>query len=181
MIDIRGTHGSGKSWLVRQLLLEEQEPIPCPNGGRPLGHIIPKWDAVVLGPYEKPTTGGCDAIRTVDVLQENLLKFHSEYRVVVLEGIFVSHTFKRYHELAERLGDYRFMFLNTPLRNCIARVRARRFSVGNRKELNTSNIERDYYNIFGVVRKKLVDAGHYVRVVDWKNPLPTIVEELEKT
>ncbi len=176
VLDVRGTHGSGKSWVMHQLL-KRYRHTPILEGSQHLGYHLLQRGAALLGKYATDC-GGCDGIESADEVCRRVRLFAGQYRVVLLEGILVSHTFKRYSELAKELGDYRFLFLNTPLNECIGRVEERRLKKGNLKPLNPNNVIKDYASVFTRVRTEATAAGHYVRVVDWQDPLPAVLEEL---
>lgn len=164
VLDIRGTHGSGKSYLVHMLLsIRRNEPIL--EDGKHLGYYLPGIDAAVLGKYGNKC-GGCDGIKNPDEVCRRVRMFARKYSVVILEGILVAHTFKRYNDLAQEIGDYRFLFLDTPLDACIERVKLRRAEVGNAKPFNPRNVQHDHKQIWTNCRAKLVDAGRRVVVLE---------------
>lgn len=177
IIDVRGTHGSGKSFVMKSLI-EEYAAEPVVNlAGEHMGYRLKGPEAFVLGKYVT-ACGGCDGIKTADEVVRRVRVFSKLYRHVLLEGILVAHTFSRYSALATELQDYRFFFLNTPLENCIARVRGRRARDGNTKELNPTNIIKDWHRIWGKLRLQCVEAGHHVGILDYRNPLTPIKEIL---
>lgn len=183
VLDIRGTHGSGKSHIVHSLMkMSKVTPITGEVYGKRdqhMGYCLKKWDAAIIGKYEN-VCGGCDGVGKADEICRRVRMLSKPYSFVILEGILVAHTFKRYHELANEIGDYRFLFLNTPLSKCIGRVLARRRASGNSKPLKTDNIRHDYKQIWIRTRAKLEEAGHYVRVLDWRDPMSVVLEELSK-
>lgn len=179
ILDIRGTHGSGKSTIARTLV-HEYDPSPIlDEQKRHLGYHLKKLGCAVLGKYDN-VCGGCDGIGSADEIVRRVRKFATEFRHVVFEGILVSHTFKRYNDLAIELAkhDYRFLFLNTPLRNCIARVMARRYKKGKKGPFDPKNVIKDHKNIWEIVRGKMVDAGRNVTVLNWEDPMPQVLEIL---
>lgn len=179
VIDIRGTHGSGKSYIVHQLLgafpgtpiLDDDEQI--------IGYYLEDIETAVVGKYTTDC-GGCDGIKTADEVVRRVKLFHGSEGVknVVLEGILVSHTFARYSALAKGLEDYRFLFLDTPMEVCIARVQSRRLARANRKPFNPRNLVKDWHCIWGKVRVKCQEAGHKVVVVSWQNPVDVVLEQM---
>lgn len=175
IIDIRGSHGSGKSWIVHQILGDQRENIM--ENGKQIGTVALKYDCAVVGWY-RSTCGGCDLIKHPDDVVRRVKLFATQHRHVMLEGILVAHTFKRYSNLATEMGDYHFMFLNTPLATCIQRVEARRLARGKTEPFNPRNVVNDWHNIWESVREKCLDAGHLVTILDWKNPLPPVLEIL---
>jgi hypothetical protein len=176
IVDIRGTHGSGKSWIVHQLL---DGPVDQINeDDKLIGYYRPGLELAVVGKYESEC-GGCDGVGSADEVCRRVRMFAATYTNVVLEGILVAHTFKRYSALAtevtqNELDNYVFCFLNTPLKKCISRVRTRRRAKGNRKEFDPRNVINDYKNIWHGVRKKCMEAGHRVVVLDYRDPLPAV-------
>lgn len=184
ILDIRGTHGSGKSYVVHQLLKKnEHEEIRgrCEHREKDnyvLGYSIPELGAAIIGRYSN-ICGGTDGVGSVAEIVRRLRLFSRQYRIVVLEGIMVAHTFKRYSDLANELDDYKFLFLNTPLAQCIKRVKQRRVEAGNMKDFNPKNVIHDYNQIWKRVRVKMEEAGHDVIVLNWCNPMPQVMELIE--
>lgn len=176
VFDIRGTHGSGKSYLVHTLLKKYRSE-PIIQKKKHIGYFIPDLDCGVIGRYST-ACGGCDGVGKQDEVVRRIRLFSRRYRHVVLEGILVSHTFKRYAKIAKRAEDYRFLFLDTPLKVCISRVRKRRLAKGNKKELDPKNVIKDHHNIWDSVRNKCIAAGCCVKILDWRDPFPDFIEML---
>lgn len=180
VIDIRGTHGSGKSTIAHNLIrvfgckevLEDNKIIGYMSEDKRLG---------VVGPYNR-VCGGCDGVRDAAEIERRLGWFSARCTHVVMEGILVAHTFKRYSLLAHQYTDsgygYKFLFLDTPLKNCIARVLSRRIKSGNTKPFNSTNLVRDWGGIWNRVRLKCQEAGHEVIILPWKDPMPTVIDLL---
>jgi hypothetical protein len=177
IIDVRGTHGSGKSWVMHSLM-EQGDPTPIIEDGNHLGYLLQKWDAALVGKYSN-VCGGCDGVKTADEVCRRVREFSQTCRHVLLEGILVSHTYSRYDALAKELGDYIFCFLNTPLHRCIRRVKSRRLKAGNTKPFNPKNLTSDWHQIWGRVRIKMQNEHHQVMVLNHKDPLPKILEILD--
>lgn len=176
VLDIRGTHGSGKSWVVHQLLGGKKEDLY--EDGVFLGYYLPELDCAVVGKYTT-TCGGCDGIKKPDEVGYRVKLFAQRYRHVVLEGILVAHTFQRYSDLARFVGNYHFCFLNTPLAVCINRVKARRLAAGNTKEFNPIHVIRDWHCIWEKVQEKCRRAGHNVCILPYREPLPPLLALLQ--
>jgi hypothetical protein len=173
ILNIRGTHGSGKSWVVHQLLKEPNEAIDD------YGYYIPKWDCGVVGRYNTPC-GGCDGIKSADEVVKRVRAFYGMFRHVVFEGILVSHTFKRYSDLADELPGFWFLFLDTPLATCISRVKARREEKGNDKLLDPTNVIKDWHTVWEKVQEKCRSYHHNVKILNWMDPMPQILQMLEQ-
>lgn len=184
VLDIRGTHGSGKSWIPHQLLKsnsfrEIEGFCEYKKKDMVLGYHLPKYDLAIVGRYST-TCGGCDGVGQADEVCRRVRMFYDQYKFVMLEGILVAHTFQRYSDLANELGDYRFFFLNTPMDVCIERTLKRRQEVGNTKPFNPKNLKHDWHQIWENVRAKMEEAGHDVTVLRWRNPMKAILETLNE-
>ena len=189
VLDIRGTHGSGKSYVVSQLLtmLEGWEPIEgiasASKGGpeklRHIGYSNQEHGAAIVGSYKTTSGfgGGCDLLYPEEVVRRVKL-LDQGYDCVVLEGVLVSHTFQRYHALAQEIVDYRFCFLDTPLEQCLDRVRKRR--EGSTKKIRPfkpDNIIKDWHQI-ARVRDKCLGADDTVVDLNWEDPMVQVLEEM---
>lgn len=179
ILDIRGTHGSGKSWIPHSLLKQYQHRV-IEVEGKMEGYLINDLDCMIIGKYST-TCGGCDGVGSAEEVVRRVRKYSSAHRNVLLEGILVAHTFSRYSGLAEELVEkrYRFLFLDTPLPTCIARVRARRIRSGNAKEFNPRNVINDWNNIWRKVRQKMIEARREVYVLNHKDPLPQVLSLMD--
>jgi hypothetical protein len=186
ILDIRGTHGSGKSWLVRQLLekFHGRDLFESGDGSptRPIGYLLPGPDAAVVGRY-RCHSGGCDRIGRADDVCCRIRLLAAAHRHVVLEGILVSHTFQRYNALAlemeVRQQPYYFCFLDTPLEVCVERVRARRKARGAGGSFNPkAHVGKDWQAVWGRVRGQCLEAGRRVLVLPWQDPLSSVLEVL---
>lgn len=192
IIDIRGTNGSGKSWIVHQLLNKYGHEVIYEDGqdttewsaklGKQIGVYMPKIDAAAIGRYWF-TCGGCDGIKKPEEMVRRVRKFAAKYRYVFVEGLLVSHAYKRYATLASELladgYEYKFLFLDTPLKTCIKRVEDRRKAKGKLAPLDPKYLVADYYKIWDVVRGKCYAAGYDVIELDHKNPMPAVLKLLK--
>lgn len=179
VIDIRGTHGSGKSYLVKTLLVKYNWGEEVIEDGVHIGYEIPELKCGVVARYTD-TGGGCDAVKTADEVVRRVRMFSKRYKCTVFEGILVSHTFQRYADLADELGKDRYLllFLDTPLEECIGRVRNRRLEKGNTNPFDPKNVVKDYNNIMNKVQNKF-RAGRYItKTLDHKRPLECLIENI---
>lgn len=178
IIDIRGGHGSGKSWIVHQLI-KRYGGEEIVESGRTIGHYLPSFDAGIVGRYAT-TCGGADQVGSADKVVALIRRFSLGYTHVIVESVLVSHTFKRYAELANELGDYHFCFLDTPEEKCIARVLARRKARSNYKPFNPRNVIKEHRSSWELTKKSLKDDGQSVIILNYRNPLPRIKSLLRK-
>lgn len=179
VIDIRGTHGSGKSYIPHFLInmYHHQEwfgePITYEGRMQILGYYIPTLNLQILGRYET-ACGGCDGIKTQEEIKNRVLESLEEGCNVLLEGILVAHTFGPWSEFAKG-RDWHFCFLDTPLQSCIERVNLRRAASGKEALPDPRNIIRDWHRIRGL-EPKFREAGHTTHWLDYRRPVQDVME-----
>jgi hypothetical protein len=140
--NIRGTSGSGKTTIVKQLLAHPlvrlKEEIRDPdNPNRILLTILsvltsPKEmprDIAVLGSYHTPT-GGCDTISGMGALDKIYGLVEEQMTVygrhVVFEGLIVCSDFRRTVDMVTNKMPLQVILLNTSIENCKRNIDARR-------------------------------------------------------
>jgi len=181
IIDIRGTHGSGKSSIPIALIkLHNAVPIlgrPLTYGGNVgiLGYEVGEYNLRILGRYETQC-GGCDGIKTQDEIKARVTEWAKDGHVM-LEGILVSHTFGPWDKFATN-KPWRFCFLDTPLQTCIDRVNTRRAAAGKGPLEDPKNIIKDWKQIRSL-HPKFEAAGHNTRWIPHDSAYSTIADILE--
>jgi protein gp37 len=147
IINIRGTSGSGKSWVARQWLQNyptqplyglfgkrKPEAYECAVPG--IGHPL-----FVIGPYETPC-GGCDAIQPYGLILDLLRKYAAQGHVL-FEGLLIGDSYGSAGALLDQLSgegvSSAVIRLNTPLEQCLERVQQRRAQRGDSRPLNPEN------------------------------------------
>lgn len=183
IISIRGTHGSGKTTVMQELIrLGQGQAILGRLRNKPEAYRltldgIP--DAVyVLGPYTL-TCGGCDAVQPYDIILD-LIRDYAKIGHVLFEGALVSSSFGRVGTLIEQRGQEAvFAFLTTPPEECLRRIVQRRLDRGDMRPLNPANT-------LGKVRsiessKRTIAAKGTVRMIDldYLSPVEGIVSLLK--
>lgn len=169
IISIRGTHGSGKSTVVKALIdrYVNDRLVGCLSRSRPEAYqlIIPGVlrPVYVLGPYET-ACGGCDSIQPYSLIL-GLLEKYCPIGHVVFEGALVSSSHGKVGAFMDKFKENSVMaFLDTPLEECVARIRRRREARGDTRELNTANTDGKYKSVLRH-RSKVLEWG-VVRAVD---------------
>ena len=96
--------------------------------------VLPRCGRLyVLGPYTTPC-GGCDRILPFALVPQ-LIQKYAQHSHVLFEGLLMSTFYGAIGKLMEQ-HDSVVMFLDTPLKICIARVEARRTAAGNFRPFN---------------------------------------------
>lgn len=157
VIQIRGTSGSGKSTVMRQVMkgLGGYAAHHVTGRKRPLLYAFNEF-VYVLGHYES-ACGGCDTIgsaRAIYELTERLFNGPDNAKVVLQEGLLLSEDVK----WTSQIRDVHCYFLTTPIEICIEQIKTRRSEAGNDKPLNESN-SRKRVAVIERARVKLVELG----------------------
>ena len=169
IIKLMGNSGSGKTTAVRQLMDLAQEVTPQREGFRVKGYRLDFEDGLrtyVLGSYEN-TCGGLDTIRTADEVIDLVMRY-APLGNIVMEGLLSSTYIGK---LGEHLTNYptNWVFLDTPLNECIERVKARRLLAGDSRPFNEENT-RNRAKPIAAARIKLLNKGAWVFDMDGSNP-----------
>ena len=140
LINLRGTHGSGKSTIVRTLLdANDALPIYGLLGRQRAEAYALLGKTFVLGPYTQQC-GGLDAVQPYQLIVPLIMKYGAVGHVI-FEGALVSSCWGVVGRLIERWGrDAIIAFLDTSAAECIARVEARRAERGDSRAFNPKNL-----------------------------------------
>jgi predicted ABC-type ATPase len=147
IIDLRGTNGSGKTTIVQNFL----------QGSTFLGNSHLVDDLFIVGPYirddEYLSTGGCDCLSSDDV--EGLVRKNYEKYHILLEGADISTTYRRWISLANEVGfyEYVFIFLSTPLDQCIKNRDKRKEKFNRIQDGENHNIKLKYDQCLGLIQR----------------------------
>lgn len=163
-VHLRGTSGSGKTTVARTLMNNYPHETMF-SKGKPAGVRIEvpgwNWPVFLLGKYDT-VCGGMDTIPTQAECVERATKAY-QHGHVLAEGLLASNvgpeaTFSA-GAIAAAGPNVRFLFLDTPLEVCIARVEERRRAKGNPKPLNPKATTEKWEGCRGGFRL-LSEAGH---------------------
>ncbi len=139
IINLRGTHSSGKTYVVRSLLKQfDKTPVYGVLGPRkPEAYmlLLPKKPIYVLGPYDDTPTSGIDVISTsgfAGVIE--LIEKYRKWGHVVMEGIHISQDFGSIGEyLVQHKDELIVARLDTPLEDCLKDLRKRQTTSSKKK------------------------------------------------
>jgi len=143
IINIRGTHGSGKSTIMFNLLQRYESSVESVDErGRPRGYIVsvPFLDRPVLivGAY-KTACGGCDGIQPYTLIWPRIVEYAQKGHVL-FEGALVSSSYGNIGRASEIYGDDMvFAFMDTPVETCIQWILKRREAKGNTQPFSDKN------------------------------------------
>jgi hypothetical protein len=175
IINIRGTHGSGKSYLVRRLMAHYRKIEPnfiLDSSSRPATMVcIPDNGRrlCVLGHYYI-ACGGCD---TLSVFENNVpdhiyrlvREAHEDGMDVAYEGLIVDSDVNRLVALHRDGFPVKALVLDIPVDICLESIKERRASRGNHKPVRPYNtVNRRKQNMRRETRIK--DAGVPIYFMD---------------
>lgn len=181
LLSIRGTHGSGKSTIVKTLLQRYKTESRLGPKGKPIGYAVDvPWIEqliYVVGSYEN-ACGGCDTIQPYSEIWP-LIKEYAGYGHVIFEGALVSSSYGNIGRATEVYGDKCvFAFLDTPLEVCLQRIKQRREAKGNFKPLDPKNTEHKYNSVKGSIDKIRDVFKRRVVMLDYRRPVSQLLEIL---
>lgn len=184
IINLRGTHGSGKSHAVRSIISRYPcEPAGLDKKGRPDNYklLIP-WASsplYVVGSYER-VCGGCDSIQPYAEIWPRVERF-AALGHVLFEGALVSTNYGTIGQASEKYGDeFVFAFLNTPLALCLERIRKRRLARGNSKPLDPYQTTWKHGAILELAERFRVERGRCTVIVDYRAAVPQLLGMIPK-
>jgi len=177
LLNIRGTNGSGKSTVVRDLMLRQGIVSSIKNEkGKTWAYELGE-KIFVLGRYET-ACGGLDTYKdfaqTRTAIRSLLPLGH-----IVMEGVLWSTVFKQSDEVAREFPQHHCIWamLDTPAEICLRRVKARQEEKGKVKDIDEALL---IDKIEQITRRQaaLKDEGWDTRILPWTNPFPVVCEWL---
>lgn len=159
ILQIRATSGGGKTTAARYLYERANCAPKVFEGKKPLinrgdwnGH-----EFFMIGPYDKPGTGGCDRISKIEQvvgLVDRCAK-RSPEAIVVFEGLLLAHSWGQMGEFIHAKYGRRYVnaFIDTSVVQCLANVITRRGIAGAdntdaaRIAKITKNVYDDYHRV----------------------------------
>jgi hypothetical protein len=152
IINVRGTHGSGKTELVRRVMQHYKVCVPIYIEGRktPIGYVcrdrraphLSKHVVFVAGSYDGAVSGGCDTISKVDLMYKMIRRYAKLGYDVLFEGILAQHSTPNIVRLMKR-DDVCVVMIKVPIKKAIRGVEARRKARGDARPLNPDNLIKE--------------------------------------
>jgi ABC-type dipeptide/oligopeptide/nickel transport system ATPase subunit len=186
-IYVHGTNGSGKSTLARAVIaasggVDWVEDISHP--GEKVRWTRTKSHVSLVGKYDT-ACGGADGLSPYasihDVLHRILEWGAQDYIPGVLppaifaEGL-ITPGVETCARLADQCANHLFIFLDTPIDQCIRNVLARRGRKGTTKEYDTKNLLKKHQSASNWIRR-LEAAGLKTASLTWDNAYSRILQE----
>lgn len=182
--NLRGTNGSGKTFVARQLIVECQaKPLEYSDKGKIRSYMgllytqepdgCYEHPIIILGSYETQC-GGCDTIPSVSIVADMLRSYYRSsklaYGLIFYEGLMISHMIGTVGAAAKEWGhDHVMGFLDTPLEVCVSRVRSRREERGaDGANFDPKNIVADWPRV-RAARQNAINQGFTVVDVPHEN------------
>jgi hypothetical protein len=188
IISLRGTHSSGKTYVMRSLLAKfVHAPVYGVLGPRkPEAYLLHRLNKnvnpiYVLGPYDDTPTSGVDQISPAGFA--GVIALIEKYRKkghVVMEGIHVSKCFGSIGEyLVQHKDELIVAHLNTPLETCLSDLRKRQAKSRRKREDGggDKHIARGYKDIIATCNR-FKEHGVRVEEVSRDNAVEKILSWL---
>ena len=181
IINIRGSHGSGKSWVVRQVMATLPEPDTAlfPDGKHIEGY---RWSApplFVVGKYVPGvSTGGCDTIKEMDDIERIVITEANVEQHVLFEGIRVNGGHDRWIQAAwkNKQHDWQFFILNTSVETSIENINRRMEEAGKKPGAKARESVEDHWRRCQRQREHFRRAG---LKVEYLSPEAAVARTLE--
>lgn len=183
IVNLRGTHSSGKSTLIKSILAKfDPKPIFGVLGPRkPEAYECVRKKGkplYVLGPYYGVPTSGCDVISTGGL--DTVIYLVDKYRQkgnVLYEGIILSNNYGSVGEyLFTQIKDVIIAFLDTPLEVCLEGLAARQLTSIRQGKSDTHL--REHYKRILRVRVRMEELGFRCETVSRDTAAEKIVSWL---
>lgn len=170
IIKIHGTSGSGKTTAVRELMDLANSVMTIHYGAQKaeayrLDAGVGTMPTYVLGSYGN-ACGGVDTIPST----AELITLIDRYRIcghLVFEGLLISTYHGGLGKYLDSMADIPkvWAFMDTPIDECVERVRQRRLAAGNTRPFNEANT-RNRVKPIQALRSKLIARGSAVVDID---------------
>lgn len=167
LINLRGSHGSGKTTIVRKVMAEypKRKAVYLESGRRiPIGYICKKAGHTTLfvpGSYEHPVSGGCDNVQKVDLIYGTIKKYAKKGYNVLFEGIVAQHSTPNIILLNERY-KVRVVVIDISAEKALKGVRSRRKKRNETEKFNPANTIKETAAVLSSSRR-LKSAGVKVK------------------
>lgn len=181
VFQIRGTSGSGKSWVVRQLF-NRYSFSEVKSKGIIMGYYCKELNLFIVGKYTT-SCGGTDTIKTQDEICSRVEKACEKGWHVLFEGLIASHIAQRYADMYFRHeGEAYFIFLDTPFDSCVENILKRRAEAGTLNSKSPAKNTRKDYDSTHSSMTNMIKMGvpkKYIKLTSSEKALGLILKKLK--
>lgn len=178
IVNLRGTHGAGKSTVIQRILCAFPHQVIMEPGGKKIwGYNVslPLRKLVIVGPYHT-ACGGCDAIQPYSEIWPRVEEAYRDVGNVLFEGALISCSYGSIGLSSEKYGsNFVFATLDTPLDLCIARVNLRREAKGKLPLSDTKNIEGKFHST-RTSHQRAINEGRQVKMIAHEHPTRDVLK-----
>lgn len=185
IVNLRGTNGSGKSYVIRQLM-KKYSAVPIMHTNRVtktllgprldesiIGYHLEKPNIRVVGPYTS-ACGGCDRIKTQEEVEQRVLEFHALGHVI-FEGVIISTIIHRWIKFSKQNGGMLWAFMDTPVEVCIQRVQSR----NDGDETVNNDLILGKWNRMKRIAQVAQEEGEHVVWLDHRKPIGSLLKAMQ--
>lgn len=178
VINLKGTHGSGRTTLAMQMIELDSghELVTIPGHMKPMAIYCPGFNFLIVGRYlPGRKCGGCDALDSSATMKHVLTVLWRKQPHILFEGIiaasikvpFLEFLTGKTTEFPRRVS---FCFLDTPLEVCLKRISKR-----NGGKTFDQRIVSSKHRLIARHRAFYIEQGIYCPLLDATNGTPTDV------
>lgn len=189
IINIRGTNGSGKTHLVRELLGAGYTHVHLVNYAKQLKHSIKteavqgatRGDRIAVGSYA-PGCGGMDRIPSFSIQQDAVMAATKlpGIDIVLCEGVLcstVAGSWLDFFRGLQQPGEPVFIgYLDTPLELCLERIRERQRASARGERPIKEELVRDKVKAIAATRARFDAVGIPTFTIDHTDPVSSVRE-----
>jgi len=191
VINIRGTTGSGKTSIIRELMKYQVFSPPLTISEGVVGHY--STDCAIIGPYREGSNfGGVDAIKKISYVESAIVKALQVRPTVIFEGLLISHSYDRWLDFSKRLQGVQMelgekpqglimCFITPPFRENIKRLKKRNNIKGSLRKAKgdkfIANFVSRYKSICRIRSKAALDSANshmLIQILDYKDPFQDV-------
>lgn len=183
IINVRGTHGSGKSTIAKKFLQRYSwVQLPLSTTRRPEAYRVKVRNLEIplylIGSYEN-ACGGADAIQPYSDIMPRVL-WYAKRGHVLFEGALVSSCHGSLIDSLDRVkAQVVIPFLDTPMEVCLERIAKRRAAKGNLTPLNPKNTQSKF-DFCQRSFTTLAERGFDVRWINYQRAFFSVLEILKE-
>lgn len=171
ILNIRGANGSGKTTLAKKFIYPDSREVALCTNLKPkrqpayiTGMLSAEKGMCLVGSY-KTACGGMDAIPNFGTAFAAIRGAEQVACNVICEGVLASTVYGSWAEFASSVTDFAFVYMTTPLEECLRRIQIR-----NGGKPIKEKLVKDKIKAVAGTRAKALAAGHLVYDLPYEFP-----------